>query len=112
MTLVLLIFLETLLHQKRLENVGPYPPDSAKNTSKNVQKTFGKRMKNVGLEQPCWAPADSELAWEAMSSQQEGVTLSMNLGRASFRHPISGSHDVFVLRRTHCTQPHSHVVAS
>ena len=96
-----MFLLETLLHQKRLENVGPYPPDSAKNIIKNVQKTFGKRMKSVGMGQPCWAPADSELAWGAMSSQQEGIARSMKLGRASFRCTLSGNHAVFVLRRTH-----------
>ena len=63
-------FLKTLLHQKRLENVGLYPPDSAKNTKKNVQKTFGKRMKNVGVEQPCWEACGWRADMGDMSSQQ------------------------------------------
>ena len=66
-------FLKTLLHQKRVENVGPYPPIALKTLTKNVRKTFGKRSKNVGVEQPCWAPADGELAWGTCLASRRGL---------------------------------------
>jgi len=100
-------FFLTLLHHKHVENVGPYPQIALKTLKQNIRKTFGKRSKNVGVEQPCWALADGELAWGTCLASRRGVARSMNLGRASFRRPISGNRVVFVLRRTHCTQPHS-----
>ena len=52
---ILHFVLKTLLHHKRLENVGPYPPktpDTFKETYKNM-KTYEKRWGGTTLLGPC-----------------------------------------------------------
>ena len=82
------------------------PPAAPKN--KKYIENYEKRW----VEQPCWEACGWRAGMGDMSSQQVGGAWSMNLGCASFRRAISGNHAVFVLRRTHCTHPHSHMVTS